>query len=203
MNLEARPSPATRQDDVLIWAIAWFVAGAALFVADVFSAPRRGPLWVAVVFGLTAWSVAGAATFHRAQVPRGLVLWALAYIVAFSLGGLWADRFERNGWPGFVGALLGWGAGAALGALASGFSARNHSRFGPLVMAVAWGATFVAGGYLGIVAGMILAQSTRQTLAFLGEGAALTLAWGLGAALGGAVAAALGFAVRDAMLGKQ
>ena len=35
--------------------IAWAVTGMGLHVADVFSSPRRGPLWVAIVVGLVAW----------------------------------------------------------------------------------------------------------------------------------------------------
>lgn len=49
---------------ILTWAIAWGMAGIGFFTADIFSEPRQGPLLVAVMLGLIAWSAAGAATLH-------------------------------------------------------------------------------------------------------------------------------------------
>ena len=192
------------QHRILTWAIAWGMAGIGFFTADIFSSPRRGPLWVAVVLGLIAWSAAGSATLHHAHLVRGVVIWALAYAAAFCLGAFWGAWFERNGSAGFVGALLGWAVGGATGALVSGYvSASRRRRVGPVVVAAAWGLSFFAGGYVAIVAGMVLGQAAKDLLAFLGQRAALTIGWGLGATLGGALASALGLAVRDAIIGSS
>jgi len=188
---------------VLTWAVAWAVAGIGFFTADIFSDPRRGPLWVAVAFGLVAWSVAGAVTLHRVQRVRGLVVWALSYIVAFWLGSIWADEFERNGSAGFVGALLGWAVGGAMGALVSAYvGASRRRRVGPIMVAAAWGLSFFVAGYVSVVAGTLLAQGAKDLLAFLGsQRAALTIGWALGAAIGGALASAVGMAARDGIIG--
>jgi hypothetical protein len=185
---------------ILTWAIAWGVAGIGFFTADIFSRPRQGPLWVAVVFGLVAWSTAGALSFNHAHVVRGVVVWALAYVVAFWLGAIWGASFERNGSGGFVGALLGWAVGGAVGTLLSGYiSASRRRRVGPLISAVAWGLSFFVGGYVALVAGMYLAQAAKGVLAVLGQRAALTIGWGLGAMIGGALASALGMAASDSI----
>lgn len=187
----------------LTWAIAWGVAGIGFFTADIFSTPRQGPLWVAVVFGLVAWSAAGAVTLHRVQRVRGLVVWALSYVVAFWLGSIWGDEFERNGSAGFVGALLGWAVGGAIGALLSTYEGASRRRsVGPIIVAAAWGLSFFVAGYVGVVAGMLLAQGAKDVLAFLGsQRAALTIGWALGAAIGGALASAVGMAARDGIIG--
>jgi hypothetical protein len=157
---------------------------------------------VAVVFGLVAWTAAGAVSFYHSHIVRGVLVWALAYVVAFSLGAMWGSSFERNGSAGFVGALLGWAVGGAVGALVSGYmSASTKRRVGPLIVAVAWGLSFFVGGYLAVVAGMYLAQAAKGVLAFLGQRAALTIGWGLGAMLGGALASALGIVASDAITG--
>ncbi len=187
---------------ILTWAIAWAVAGIGFFTADIFSDPRRGSLWVAVVPGLLAWSAAGSVTLHRVHLVRGVVVWALAYVVAFGLGAIWGAEFERNGSAGFVGALLGWAVGGAIGALVSGYvSASRRRRVGPVIVAAAWGLSFFAGGYVAIVAGMVLGDAAKDVLAFSGQRAALTIGWGLGATLGGALASWLGMAARDAITG--
>ena len=159
---------------------------------------------MAVVLGLIAWSAAGSATLHRAHLVRGVVVWALAYMVAFWLGAFWGAWFERNGTAGFVGALLGWAVGGAIGALVSGYvSASRRRRVGPVIVAAAWGLSFFVGGYVAIVAGMVLGQAAKDVLAFLGQRAALTIGWGLGATLGGALASALGMAAGDAITGSS
>ncbi len=189
---------------ILTWAIAWGLAGIGLFTADIFSNPRRGPLWVAVVCGLVAWSAAGAVTLHRAHIVRGGVIWVLAYGIAFWPGAMWGASFERNGSAGFVGALLGWAVGGAIGALVSGYiSAPRRCHVGPVIVAVAWGLSFFVGGYFAVVAGMLLPQAAKGVLAFLGQRAALTIGWGLGAMLGGALASALGMAAYDAIAGSS
>lgn len=131
-------------------------------------------------------------------------MWALAYLVAFSLGALWGAWFERNGWPGFVGVLLGWGVGGAVGALVSGYVNSSRRRgVGPAIVAAVWGLSFFAGGYVAVVAGMVLAQTAKHVLALLGQRAALTIGWGLGAALGGALASAFGMAAHEAITGSS
>lgn len=134
---------ATRHG-VAVWALAWGLTAAGLFTADVFSRPRRGPL-VAVVLGLAGWSFAGASTLDR-MPARGSLVWAVAYVAAIWLGRGWGTTFEDNGSAGFVGALLGWGIAATLGALVSGYL--NDSKqypAGPIVFAAIWGLRFLPG----------------------------------------------------------
>lgn len=180
--------------------MAWGVTGVGLFTADVFSDPRHGPLWVGLVLGLIAWSVAGATTLHRSGIATGIGVWGVAYVVAFWLASLWAGSI---GSAGFVGALCGWAAGGALGALASGYldASQSHS-LRPIAFAAAWGLCFLVAGYIGLVAAVFTAQAAKDVLAFLGnQRAALTIGWGLGAALGGMLAASIGLAARRAIFG--
>lgn len=186
---------------ITTWAIAWGVAGVAFFTADIFSRPRKGPLWV-VVFGLLAWSAAGSMTLHRAHRVRGALVWALTYLLACWLGALWGAWFDSNGSAGFLGALLGWVLGGSIGAMVSAsLSAPRRGRVGPVIVAAAWGLGFLVGGYVAIVAGMLLAQVAKDTFGFLGQRTPLSIGWGLGAAVGGALASALGMAARDGVTG--
>jgi hypothetical protein len=200
----------TSRHQILTWSIAWSVTGIGLFTADVFSTPRQGPLWVGVVFGAVAWSVAGATTLHRTRIAGGLIVWAAAYGAAFWLAALWGDWFEHNrvgsiDSAGFVGTLLGWAAGAALGALASGYlETRQWRSVRPIAFAMAWGLCFLVAGYIGLVAASFTAQAAKVLLAFMGSPrVALTIGWGLGAALGGMIAAAPGLAVWRAIFGSD
>jgi len=188
-----------RRHRIWTWAVAWGVTGIGFVTADIFSDPRRGPLWVGIVFGLAAWSAAGALTFHRVRLLHGVVVWALAYLVALWLGAIWSVSFTR---APFVGGLLGWAVGGALGTLASAYTSESRRLgVGPVLAAAAWGLSFFVGGYVALVAGMILMQAAKDVLAFLGQPASLTIGSGFGATLGGALASALGMAARDAITG--
>ena len=188
---------------VVVWALAWGFSAAGFFTADVFSRPRHGPL-VALVLGLVGWSIAGASTLDRIPV-RGSLVWAGAYLAAIWLGAIWGTRFEENGDAGFVGALLGWAAGATLGALVS--ICLNTSRWqlaGPIAFAAIWGLCFFLAGYLSIVAGMVLAQVGKAALAVVdNQRAALTMGWALGGMIGGGLVAAVGLRARDAIVGPR
>jgi hypothetical protein len=198
----------TSRHRILTWSIAWGVTGMGLFTADVFSVPRRGPLWVGVLLGLVAWSVAGASTFYRGRIALGMVVWAVAYLVAFRLGAVWADWFGHNrvgsiASAGFVGALLGWATGGALGALVSSYISTSQRRsVRPIMFAAAWGLSFLVAGYVGLGAALYSAQAAKDALAFLGsQRVALTIGWGLGTALGGMIASMLGLAALRAIIG--
>jgi hypothetical protein len=191
---------------VSTWSIAWGITGVGLQLADVFSEPPRGPRWLGVVSGLVAWGVAGAVTFHRHDLRRGAVIWALAYVAAFGLAASLGNWFEHNQYgpyssAGFVGMLLGWGAGAALGALASGYaaSARRHRAW---AVAIAWGFAFFAAGYVALVAALLFGQAAKAAVDFTGHPrAGLMVGWALGCALGGFLAAAMGLAAQRWLLG--
>ena len=189
----------TRSHPILTWSIAWGLTGVGLLGADVFSLPRQGPLWTGVVFGLFSWSIAGAVTFPQARIAAGLTVWSLAYVLAFWLGAMWGGWFERNAVgsvssAGFVGALLGWAAGAAFGVLASEYLSSAQSRNPkPVIHAFAWALGFLLGGYLALLGGMVIGQSAVLLFPALAD-AALYVGWGLGSALGGALASALGLA---------
>jgi hypothetical protein len=192
----------TSWNKILAWSIAWGVTGVGLFSADVFSVPRHGRLWIGIVLGLVSWSVAGALTFPHARPSRSLTVWALAYLLAFWLGAIWGDWFEHNtvgtiSSAGFVGALLGWVAGASFGVLASEYlgstEMRHTNRF---AHAIAWGISFLIGGYIAIVAAMFLAQ--LASIAFpAAQQIAIYIGWGIGCALGGALASAMALTARS------
>jgi hypothetical protein len=195
---------------IVAWAIAWATTGMGLFGADVFSSPRRGPLWVAIVSGLLGWGLAGAATLHRRRVPVGVVVWGAAYLAAFWSAAVLGDWFEHHtvgplSSAGFVGGLLGWAAGGAVGALAS--ACLRSSPWGvirPVTFALAWGLGFLVAGFVGVTAGLILAQAAKAVLGFLGnQQVALTVGWGLGCALGGLIAASIGMAAHRVILGSS
>lgn len=132
------------------------------------------------------------------------MIWALAFGFAFVLGAIWGAWFERSGSAGFVGALLGWAAGGAVGILVSSYvSTPRQHHVKSLIIALVWGLSFFVGGYVAIVAGMLLAEVAKSLLALFGEYAALTIGWGLGATLGGALASALGLAAHDAIIGSS
>ena len=189
------------QHRLLTWSIAWGVTGIGFFTADVFSDPSRGPLWTAVVFGLVAWSVAGATTLLPGRIADGLVVWGLAFLVAFGLAAIWGKWFEHNevgpvASAGFIGALRGWSVGAALGALLSAYLGTPPQRaLRVITFAAAWGLSFLVAGYIGLVAAMFTAEAAKGVLAFLGnQRLALTVGWGIGSAFGGLLASALGMA---------
>lgn len=190
----------TSRHQILTWSIAWGVTAVGLFTADVFSHPRHGPLWVGLVLGLVAWSIAGATTLHRSRIAGGIVVWGVAYLVAFWLASLWAGSI---GSAGFVGELCGWAAGGALGALASGYLDPSQARsFRPIAFATAWGLCFLVAGYIALTVAIVAAQAAKDVLAFLGsQRAALTIGWALGAAFGGMLAASIGLAARRAIFG--
>jgi hypothetical protein len=120
-----------------------------------------------------------------------------------SLGAVWGNRLEEGGSAGFVGALLGWAVGASLGGLASAYLMASRRRIvGPVGFAALWGLGFFLAGYVGIVAGMLLAEASKSFLAILGnQRAALTIGWTLGAMIGGALVSAVGLRARDAIIG--
>ena len=190
---------------ILTWSIAWGLTGVGLLRADVFSFPRQGPVWTGVVFGIVSWSIAGAVTFPQARMAAGLTVWSLAYLLAFWLGAIWGGWFEHNAVgsvssAGFVGALLGWAAGAAFGVLASEYLSSALSRPPkPFIHACAWALAFLLGGYLALLAGMVIGHSAVLVFPAVAH-AALYIGWGLGTALGGALASALGLAARSLLI---
>jgi hypothetical protein len=193
---------------VAIWSIAWGITGIGLQLADVFSEPPRGPRWIGVITGVVAWGVAGAVTFHGNHLRRGAVIWALAYVAAFGLAASLGSWFEHNQYgpyssAGFIGMLLGWAAGAALGALPSVYTMSAPGRRArALPMALAWGLAFFVGGYVALVAALLLGQAAKGAVDFTGHPrAGLMVGWALGCALGGLLTAAMGLAVQRRLVG--
>jgi hypothetical protein len=195
---------------IIAWSIAWAVTGMGLYIADVFSSPRRGPLWVAIVVGVASWGAAGAATWQGSPFRTFFGIWSASYLAALWSGAVLGDWFEhsevgRFSSAGFVGMLFGWAAGGSAGALVSAFlqsSAWNPIR--QITLALTWGLGFLVGGYVGLAAGLILAQAAKGSLAFLtGEQVALTIGWGVGCSLGGLVAGGIGMAALRSILGSS
>jgi hypothetical protein len=201
----------------LAWALGWAVTGAGLVIADVFSVPRRGPLWIAILAGVAGWSLGGAATAASLTRSRrsetaatGAVIWGASYLVALVSGATLSGWFEsRTIGPvasaGVLGGLIAWSGGAGLAILAMRVVG-GHSASTPraILLAAAWVLGFAAGAALSVVAGLILAQSTgallRQTV---GEAPGLWLGWSGGFALGGWTAAALSIAAARMLAGLE
>jgi len=194
---------------VLVWSVAWGVTGASLKIADVFSTPRHGPFWIAVVGGLMAWSVAGAATvgaLHRNPSPTHVriagMVWGGAYLLVLGLATplvAWAEETLAS--APFVGALIAWSVGAAMAAYATTWLIRESPGLvRPIVMALGWGLGFFVAGYLAIVLAMIMGQGAKGLFRdLLGQYPAVIVGWGIGCALAGLLAGTFGLLVGRAV----
>jgi hypothetical protein len=197
-----------RRHPALTWTLAWGLTGSGLFIADVWSDPRRGPLWVGMAVGLAAWGLAGGTTFRFDRFRTGFVVWAGAYGLTVWLASSWGTWFERNqvgpmSSAGFVGMLFAWAVGAGCGAFATAVLATPKRRlFRSFAFATAWGLSFLVAGFAGMVAGMVLGELSKVVLEFLGSPfLALAIGWGVGGALGGLLASVCGFAAWRTLFG--
>jgi hypothetical protein len=194
--------PWAGRHPIITWALAWAATGVGLQIADVFSEPRGGPLWVGVVAGALAWGFAGGATSPAGRWRIGALAWSAAYLVAFLLAAILGTWFELNqvgsvSSAGFIGMLLGWGAGAVIGALVGESLSPSPDAVRVAIVAVTWGAAFVISGFFALIFAMILGQLAKGVLGFLGsQRIALLIGWGTGWAIGGLMAASLGVSVR-------
>jgi len=194
-----------RRHPILTWAIAWGVMGMGLFIADIGSDPRHGPLWVGVVFGMLAWSWAGALTFHGELRLRGLLIWGLAYATAYGLAALWAWGYKGlDEGMQLWGAIMAWSLGTSLGPVLSGvMHAPRRPRLGLALLAAQWGLTVFAGAIVAFFGGyFLLAFSDIVTRSLGYERLLLTLGVSLGTSLGGVLVGAVGMTVRDRIIGK-
>lgn len=194
---------------VLVWSLAWGVTGASLTIADVFSMPRHGSFWVAVVGGLLAWSVTGAATvgaLHRNPSPTHVriagIVWGGAYLLVLGLGtplAAWAE--ENLASAAFVGALIAWSVGAATAAYATTWLIiESPGLVRPIVMALGWGLGFFVAGYLAIVLAMMGGQGAKGLFRdLLGQYPAFIVGWGVGCAFAGLLAGTFGLLVGRAV----
>jgi hypothetical protein len=143
---------------IVTWSLAWGVAVTGLTTSDVWSNPRNGPLWAAVVPGVVAWSIAGAGTLGRSRPVAGLATWAASYLLALQLGSLWgAWMVEHRVASGFKGALYGWavagGAAAFTSAVVAGWD-WNPAR--PILFGAIWAVGFFVAGYATFIVGYLL-----------------------------------------------
>jgi hypothetical protein len=193
---------AAMRHPIATWALAWGATGAALMVSDIFSIPRRGPLWVTLVVGVVAWAIAGAATVGGKRSRIGAVVWSLAFLAAVWLGDLWGDWFERNtvagmSSAGFVGMLIGLSAAAGIATcVTAGLWLPGWPLGRSLLLALSWAGGFLVGGYAGLAAGYVLGGLTGVLLPW----PAFIIGWGVGCAIGGLVASGIGIKVRDALV---
>ncbi|SRR6266508_1214132 len=179
---------------VLIWTIAWGVTGVALYISGVFNSPRTGPLWVSLIGGTIFWSIAGASTFSKRWDLTDLVIWALAYLVSFTLAGsVLSLSAIGDTIIGLMIMFIGWSAGAAFGAFASTWLISTHSKLRrSSIVAGTWMVGFFVGSFISFMVAFLAAELTKIFIGFLiGVPAALILGFGLGCALGGLVASAI------------
>ncbi len=171
---------------IVTWSLAWGVAVTGLTASGVWSNPRHGPLWAAVVPGVVAWSIAGAGTLCRSRPVAGLAIWAASYLLALQLGSVWsAWMVEHRVAAGFKAALSAWavaGGGAALtSAIVAGWN-RNPAR--PILFGAIWAVGFFVAGYAAFIVGYLLG-------AFIPDWLVPALPF-LAGASGGAASGALG-----------
>jgi len=159
---------------VIIGAISWAIAGAAMFERA--RALRAAVIWAAA-FLLAFWLGA---------------LW-----------GTWFERNTIAGVSsaGFIGALFGWSAGAAAGTLVSLLATSSRSPARALAIAIVWGASFLIAGFFALVVGLLLGQLASAALAFIREEIMLSLGFAVGCGICGALAAKLGTAAHRAFTG--
>jgi hypothetical protein len=189
---------------MLAWTMAWGLTGCfALYMSGVLNSPRTGPLWLALVGGAIPWAVAGAFTFRSTGTgssnrlsPAVLLIWALAYLLAFALAAFAASALDIV-LGGFFLIILGWSIGAGAGAFASTWMLSERSRLKwSTVLGVIWWLGFLAGGFVGLM-GLYLGPELGKLFvgSLIGQPAALTLGAGVGLAPGGLVASAIAVAL--------
>ena len=190
---------------MVLWPLAWFVLGVGLMIGDVYSEPRRGPLWVPLVLGALGWGAAGGYSAPGRQAswrrPLGLA-WALLFPASLLTGMRWAELVEYAlGGAGFEGLVAALGLGGAIGGLLTGVSmpaGRQAARWRRGAGALAlFGALFLIGACAGTLGSYVLADLVEGLLGgLLGEPAALALGFGLGWAVGGLAAGAAATAMQ-------
>jgi hypothetical protein len=172
-------------------------------MSGVLNSPRTGPLWLALVGGAIPWAVAGAFTFRSTGTgssnrlsPAVLLIWALAYLLAFALAAFAASALDIV-LGGFFLIILGWSIGAGAGAFASTWILSERSKLKwSTVLGVIWWLGFLAGGFVGLM-GLYLGPELGKLFvgSLIGQPAALTLGAGVGLAPGGLVASAIAVAL--------
>ena len=196
---------------ILAWTMAWGFTGIALYISGVFNSPRTGPLWVALIGGAIPWALAGALTFRPAARessnqlnPAVLLIWALAYLLAFGLAAFAASALDIA-LGGFFFMILGWSIGGAAGAFASTWRLSDASKLKQSAgQGVIWLLGFLAGGYVGLM-GLYLGPELGKMFlgSLIGQPAALTLGAGVGLAPGGLVASAIAVGLTRLLAGKR
>jgi len=176
---------------VWAWSLAWGVMGICLYLSGVFNSPRTGPLWAALLGGMIPWALAGAFTFtarENSKVPQyaAYLIWALAYLLSFGLAAL-AGSFVTMGFL-----LISFAIGPGVGAFTSAIL-EDASRPGRAALAAAiWFVGFLAGTWVGFAGLYLLPELAKYLIGpLVGVPFALTLGSGLGAALGGLIAAGI------------
>jgi hypothetical protein len=184
---------------VLAWTVAWGLTGIALYISGVFNSPRTGPLWVALVGGAVPWAIAGHFTFRAGRSDSSgmrklavMLIWALAYLVAFALAAFAATALAMV-LGGFFLMLVGWTLGGGAGAFASTWLLTDRGRFKrSIVLADIWMLGFFVGSFLALV-GLYLGPEFGKLIIgpWIGQPAALALGAGVGCAVGGLAASAI------------
>ena len=172
---------------LVLWPIAWGFTGLGFYIAGFQGGPKDphqdGPLWVALLFGMIAWGLAGSLTFHGKLLRSGMLTWGLTYAFAFGCGVLAARHAsdDDNLWIGFA-PYSAAARGTAVGPLA-------HVLLGPrrwtladlLRFALGWAISSFAGALVGVLG---LRIGTTLAAAAANSPATLLLLPPLGAALG-------------------
>lgn len=195
---------------MFLWPLAWFLMGIGLLIGDVYSEPRRGPLWAALILGALGWGAAGGCPRSRGRTPwrwpLGLA-WTVLFPAALLVGLRWAELAELLGGAGFEGLIAAFALAGALGGLLTGIATPERSRGASrpvlgISAAGLFGVLFLIGSYVGTLGSYLLADLVEGMLGgLLGNTTALALGFGLGWALGGLAAGAAAASIQAAASG--
>lgn len=177
------------------WPVAWGFTGLGFYFSGMvpypYGAPRDGPLWPALVFGMIAWGWAGSMSFHGKIQRKGVLTWGLTFALAFACSQLAPERpygklADVSWWQQFapfVLAALGTTVGPVVHVL-------TGPRYWPMTdllrFTVGWAfscfAAALASPFLTVL-GLVLAESATQSPAL--KPWLTALAYILGASWGG------------------
>ena len=173
----------------------------ALWTGGLFNSPREKSFLVAVVVGAAGWILPALTLRKAGESPWPTVgVWSMSFLAAAFIGEMLVRRVERSGGPGFLGFVIGAGAGGAIGHFGRSISPRDdaggfQSVARIFVSPITGFVGFIAAAYLAILGSYLGGEFVKRLLEPLwGWRPGLYLGFALGGALGGLVAGAVSIA---------
>jgi hypothetical protein len=129
----------------------------------------------------------------------GGIVWALGFLIAFGLGEVLGNWFERHtvggiASAGFLGIVIAWAVGATLAAFVGFGLVSGVVR--AAAAATLWGLSFLVSTYLAVVLAYVLSQVFKIAVQqFVGSQASFLAGWAVGYAVAGLTAAGAVFLI--------